>query len=112
MNTDEYAQFDAVALAELVRAREVTPSELVAAALERIDRFNPMLNAVVERRDRSVMTEAAHVHAGPLAGVPFLVRTWTACSAANPTRRRRGRWWIGGRRSIPSCSPASAVPDC
>ena len=35
MGHDEWAQLDAVAQAELVRRREVTPRELVDAAIER-----------------------------------------------------------------------------
>ena len=32
----EYAEFDGLGLAELVRKRDVTPAELVEAAIERI----------------------------------------------------------------------------
>ena len=38
---------DATAQAELVRRREVTPRELVDAAIERLERLNPQLNAVI-----------------------------------------------------------------
>jgi len=48
---DDYAWLDATAQAELVRRREVTPAELVEAALARIDRINPALNAVVTTID-------------------------------------------------------------
>ena len=43
----EYDQYDATGLAHLVRRKEVTPLELVEAAIERIERSNPKLNAVV-----------------------------------------------------------------
>ena len=39
--------FDALALAQLVRTREASPRELVDAAIGRIERLNPQLNAVV-----------------------------------------------------------------
>ncbi len=45
--TVELATLDATAQAELVRRREVTPTELVEAAIERIETLNPTLNAVV-----------------------------------------------------------------
>ncbi len=45
----EYASFDAIGLAELVRRKEVIPLELVEAAIERIERLNPSLNAVISR---------------------------------------------------------------
>jgi glutamine phosphoribosylpyrophosphate amidotransferase len=37
MSVAEYASYDAVGLAELVRKREVSPTELVEAAIERIE---------------------------------------------------------------------------
>ena len=44
---DDVAHLDATAQAALVRQREVQPSELVEAAIERIERLNPALNAVI-----------------------------------------------------------------
>ena len=43
----EVAYLDATAQAELVRKKEVKPIELVEGAIERIERLNPELNAVV-----------------------------------------------------------------
>jgi Asp-tRNA(Asn)/Glu-tRNA(Gln) amidotransferase A subunit family amidase len=43
----ELAMLDATAQAELVRRREVQALELVEAAIERIERLNPKLNAVI-----------------------------------------------------------------
>ena len=45
--TAEVASLDATAQAELVRRGEVTAAELVEWAIERIERLNPALNAVV-----------------------------------------------------------------
>jgi len=47
----ELLVLDALGQAELVRRKEVTPRELVEAALARIDKANPALNAVVLRLD-------------------------------------------------------------
>lgn len=71
----ELASMDATAQAELVRRREVKPLELVDAAIERAERLNPALNAVVTPM-YELAREAA---AGPLpdglfTGVPFLVK--------------------------------------
>ena len=75
MTVDDFYRLDAVAQAELVGERQVKPTELLEAAIARIDRFNPMLNAVVtpmyEEARRSV---EAGVPAGPFAGVPFLLK--------------------------------------
>jgi hypothetical protein len=38
MSVAEYASYDAVGLPELVRKREVSPTELVEAAIERIEK--------------------------------------------------------------------------
>jgi amidase/aspartyl-tRNA(Asn)/glutamyl-tRNA(Gln) amidotransferase subunit A len=59
-------------------AREVSAEELVRATLERIDEVNPVLNAVVARRDEAALAEAAAADraasAGPLHGVPVTVK--------------------------------------
>ena len=43
------AWIDAVGQAELVRSKEVSPLELVDAAITRIERLDPYLNAVIHR---------------------------------------------------------------
>ena len=48
-STDELARLDATAQAALVRSGEATPLELVDAAIARIERVDPLLNAVVIR---------------------------------------------------------------
>ena len=45
----EFDRYDAMGLAELVRQGQVTPAELCEEAIERIERVNPKLNAVVTR---------------------------------------------------------------
>ena len=47
MNIAEYSDYDGLGLAELVARKAVTPAELVEAAIERIERHNGTLNAVV-----------------------------------------------------------------
>ena len=73
--SDEYSEYDGVGLAALVAKREVTPAELVEAAIERIERWNPLLNAVVYKaHDEARSTARSQLTAGPFAGVPFLVK--------------------------------------
>ena len=70
---------DAIAQAELVRRGQVKPIELVDSAIERIERLNPSLNAVVTPmydEARKLATDA--VSDGPLAGVPFLLKDFLA----------------------------------
>lgn len=84
MDLNEYTQFDALALAELVRKKEVSALELVDAAIARIDAINPSLNAVVVRRDGRVRAEASRTQRGALAGVPFLVKDMDGVLANEP----------------------------
>ena len=66
---------DATAQAELVRRREVTPLELVDAAIARIERNDPKLNAVVTRTfERARAAASSPLPDGPFRGVPFLLK--------------------------------------
>jgi amidase len=71
----EMAALDAVAQADLVQRKEVTPAELVQWAIERIEQLNPTLNAVITPMyDQALAVAAAKPPSGPLAGVPYLVK--------------------------------------
>jgi Asp-tRNA(Asn)/Glu-tRNA(Gln) amidotransferase A subunit family amidase len=68
-------------LAAAVRGRRVSAEELVRMSLERIDRLNPPLNAVISVREQSVdegreldQRIGAGDDPGPLAGIPLLVK--------------------------------------
>jgi amidase len=75
MRFPEYASHDALGLAALVRAGEISPLELVEAAIARIERANPRVNAVVTRLyDRARAAAAGPLPDGPFRGVPFLVK--------------------------------------
>lgn len=71
-----FDQQDGTGLATLVRSAEVQPAELLEAAIARLERVEPQLNAVVERLyDKA--REAAQQPAsrqGAFAGVPTLVK--------------------------------------
>jgi amidase len=79
---DDLAFLDATAQAELVRRKEVTPVELVDAAIERIKRLNPTLNAVVTPMYEQARTAASgELPQGPFTGVPFLLKDLLASYA-------------------------------
>ena len=71
----EYNQYDALGLAELVKKKEISPAEICEEAIERIEKVNPQLNAVI-----TPMYDVARDYIsqcpldGPLAGVPFLLK--------------------------------------
>lgn len=74
-NTDDFAHLDATAQAELVRKKEVKPLELVEAAIERIERLNPELNAVITPMyDLARNAASGKIPEGPFSGVPFLLK--------------------------------------
>jgi amidase len=72
----EFSRYDALGLAELVRSRQVTPKELVEAAIRRIETLNPKLNAVIcKTYDQALRQCTSSVASdGLFAGVPFLVK--------------------------------------
>ncbi len=72
---NDIALLDATAQAELVRTKQVKPIELVNAAIERIERLNPTLNAVVTPMyDQARKVASGPLPDGPFAGVPFLLK--------------------------------------
>jgi amidase len=66
---------DACALATLVRDGDTSPAELVDDAIERIEKLNPELNAVIRTRFDEARREAAGVLPdGPFRGVPIVLK--------------------------------------
>ncbi|MBN1533164.1 MAG: amidase [Spirochaetes bacterium] len=71
----EYDRYDATGLAELVRKRKVAPRELCEEAIARIERLNPLLNAVITPLfDEARALTAGTLPKGPFTGVPFLCK--------------------------------------
>ena len=85
--TDDLSRIDATAQAELVRSGQASPVELVDAAVERIERINPELNAVIfPLFDRARAEAAGDLPDGPFRGVPFLLKDYAAELAGTPFR--------------------------
>ena len=84
--SDGYASLDATAQAELVRRGEVRPIELVDAAIARIERLNPTLDAVITPLFDQARRQAAspQLPDGPFRGVPFLLKDWFCHTAGDP----------------------------
>ncbi len=86
MKFEDYRRHDAVGLAKLVRDREVSPDELLDAALARSAAVNPTLNAL--HRDLSDEARAAikdGLPDGPLAGVPYPIKDISVHMKGQPT---------------------------
>ena len=80
----DLAHADATAQAELVASGAVSPTELVDAAIERVARVNPQLNAVIHDRSERAHDEAGQAASGPFRGVPFLVKDAVCHTAGDP----------------------------
>ncbi|MDQ3256934.1 MAG: amidase [Acidobacteriota bacterium] len=93
---DELTELSATKLAALIRARNLSPVEVVNAYLHRVEQFNAKLNAVVtvapDALDRAREAEAAVMRGGqlgPLLGVPVTIKD---------TIDTRGLWTSYGSR--------------
>ncbi|MCC6929831.1 MAG: amidase [Gemmatimonadaceae bacterium] len=68
---------DSLALAHLIRTRQLSAAEAVDAAIARIEQLNPQLNAVVYPmfdQARQLASRPLADPAAPFAGVPFLIK--------------------------------------
>ncbi len=73
--SDEITWLDATGQAALVKEGAVSPTELIDGAIDRIDKLNPKLNAVIhELFDHARSQAAGALPDGPFKGVPFLVK--------------------------------------
>jgi amidase len=82
---DELASMDATAQAELVSSGQVSPRELVDAAIDRIEKLDGELNAVVTQLfDKARAAADGELPDGPLRGVPFLLKDLGALSRGDP----------------------------
>jgi amidase len=88
MSFKEYASFDGLTLGRMVRDREITPHELMEAAIARAEKQNPKLNAIVFKDyDRALRTARDHTPGdAPFEGVPLLLKDIMGDCAGMPTR--------------------------
>ena len=80
----DLAALDATAQADLVRRGEATPTELVDAAIARIDAVNGDLNAVIHPLYDRARSAAASAPAGPFTGVPIVLKDLDGTLAGAP----------------------------
>jgi amidase len=68
------ADLDATAQADLVKRGDASPRELVDAAIARIEKHDPALNAVIVRLFEQARETADSAPHGPFRGVPILIK--------------------------------------
>jgi amidase len=92
--SDELARLDATAQAERIRSGDISPLEAVEAAIQRIEKLNPQLNAVIHPLFEQARERAASdaLPDGPFRGVPFLLKDMDGFSKGDP--------WHAGMRLL------------
>lgn len=71
----EYGSYDGVGLADLVRKKQVSATELLDEAIDRTAKVDPQINAVVVRHDDYARRQIDKgLPDGPFTGVPFLLK--------------------------------------
>ena len=79
---EEFIDYDAMALGELVRKGEISPVELLEATVQNIEEFNPKLNAVIHKTyDQACESaefwnsklKANHATKAVFCGIPMLL---------------------------------------
>ena len=107
MTPAAYADLDATALADAIRSGEITATAVLEAAIDRIERLNPALNAVTHtafdlaRRDLETADPQA-----PFFGVPFLAKDMNIAVRGLPlTQASR---WLAGLPAATEDAPLAA----
>jgi amidase len=85
MNLSEYAGYDGMGLADLIRKKEITVQEVVGSMLAGFDKINPQINAVIEvYGDRAEQAGRWPALDKPFSGVPFFLKDLGATEAGRP----------------------------
>ncbi|MGE0684003.1 MAG: amidase [Candidatus Binatia bacterium] len=85
--TTDLTHLDATTQAELIRSGEMTPLELVDAAIARIEKLNPQLNAVIIPLFEKARMQAKSptLSNGPFRGVPLVLKDLVCATAGDPS---------------------------
>jgi Asp-tRNA(Asn)/Glu-tRNA(Gln) amidotransferase A subunit family amidase len=95
ISEDDYIGQDAMGLAELARKGDVSATELLDAALARLEKVNGAINAVINQfEDKARAQIAAGLGSGQMAGVPFLLKDLRA--SYKGTRSTAGNAFMAG----------------
>ena len=80
MNLSEYARYDAIGLADLIRSGQMSAEELFQVAFNAVNLVNPQLNAAVELYESSAALYQPNLE-GRLYGIPFGIKDFGAAFA-------------------------------
>ena len=86
--SNEICRMDAVTLAEKIRAKQLSATEVTEAVLGRMDKLNPVLGDVARAQAKAIDADImAGKTVGPLAGVPVGIKDLVP-GITNPRRQR------------------------
>ncbi len=80
---DELVGYDAIGLSELIRKGDITPTDLLETTIQRIEKLNPKLNAIIYKMYDEARTLAANLSSRSksakstdpvFGGIPFLLK--------------------------------------
>jgi amidase len=73
----DYANYDALGLAQLIKDKEISATELLDTAIARAEQENPAINAIITKLyDFGHQQIKQGLPEGPFLGVPFLLKDW------------------------------------
>ena len=74
MNNSEYFSYDALGLAELIRTKQISSSELLEVAIGLTEKLDPKLNAIpIKHFELARENVKNQIDTGIFNGVPFLL---------------------------------------
>jgi amidase len=90
---DEFAFQSAVNLVKAIQVKKISPSELLELYIERYERYNPSINAIVETdfkaaRARALLADEAlanNENWGPLHGLPMTIKDYIDVAGMHTT---------------------------
>lgn len=71
---DVLADLDAVAIAEKIRKKDISPQEVMQATMQRAQRVNPYINAICHDSFPQDGKKICFSKKGPFAGLPFFIK--------------------------------------
>jgi amidase len=103
----KFSEASACEIARAIRTKQVSSREAVTACIARIERVNPLLNAVVATRFEAALDDADVADAasarGPLHGVPITIKD------SFDTADLVSTWGTPGRKGFVPAADATAV---
>lgn len=81
----DYANYDALGLAQLIKNKDISPSELLQTAIAQTEQQNPSINAVITKLYEHGQQQIEQgLPEGPFSGVPFLLKDLLGSLAGTP----------------------------